>query len=108
LLNKPEQKIPVRVQLAAPGLSLFVGRSIIGLANATHPYDGRRWTYPEMRSRTPNRLARQRGIDNAITQILAVSTGHGMPPSQSREKNRTAPHDWESLLNRKTTNALVL
>src|SRR5208283_2545942 len=106
LLNQPKQKLSVRVQFASRRLSLPVGRSFTRFPSAAHPYDRRRHADAKMGGGTPSRLARKRGIDNAITQILAVGPGHETPPSQSREKNRILRPGWESLLNRKTSNPL--
>ena len=44
---------------------------------------------PKWSGRTASRLARKRGVYNAITQILAVGPSHGAPPSHPCAETRT-------------------
>jgi hypothetical protein len=71
----------MRIEFAALGSTLLARGPIPSLARTTNPDNRGGDPNPEMGGRTASRLARKRGVYNAITQILAVGPSHGAPPS---------------------------
>ena len=78
----------MRIEFRAAWLALLARRTVAGLAGPANPHDRCGLANPETGCCLSCRRARQRGVDYAITQILAVGSRHASPPSLSRQRTR--------------------
>ena len=64
------------IELRAARLSLLARRALARLSRSPHPDNRRRVADPKSRRGMARRQTRQRGVNHAITQILAVGPRH--------------------------------
>ena len=77
-------------------MTLLAGGAFAALARPANPNDCRGVAYAKAGGNLASRHARQRGVDYAITQILAVGSHHASPPSLSQPRTRIVRKVCES------------
>ena len=86
----------MRVELRAARLPLLSRSAFAAFARPANPDDRSGVADAKACGDLPGRHARQRGVDYAITQILAVGSRHAPPPSLSRHRIRMVREACES------------